>query len=205
MLAFLGWNPGTEQEIFSIPELAELFSLERVGKSGSKFDPEKARWFNHKYLVEKPVEDLTAAYLIFLKSKGITSDTDFVEKIVRLVKDRAHFVRDFWEQSSFFFMAPEKFDVDTVKKRWKPDTPPIMEDLSQSLKQISDFKAEDIKANIVKFTEEKSIGLGIIMNTLRLVLVGGAFGPDLMQIAELLGKDEVISRIKYGIRNIPMQ
>ena len=202
MLAFLGWNPGTEQEIFSMDELVEIFSIERVGKSGSKFDPEKAKWFNHQYLVNKSNTELAGMFIDELVEKDITVEIDFVEKIVALIKERSDFVKDFWGQSFFFFEAPQSYDPKVAKKRWKENTPGMMSDLTDRIKEVEDFQASNIKQEIVKFIEEKELGMGAVMNALRLVLVGGGFGPDLMMIAELLGKDEVIKRIKTGIEKL---
>jgi glutamyl-tRNA synthetase len=202
MIALLGWNPGTEQEILSLDELVSLFSMERVGKSGSKFDPEKAKWFNHKYLVEKSDTDLAGLFKKVLDKKGVLAEDDFLLKVVSLVKERANFVDDFWAQSSFFFEAPAEYDQQVVKKRWKEGVPEMMGEIKNLLLGIPVFSAEIIKADIMKFTEEKNISLGVVMNALRLVLVGGGFGPDLAQIAEMLGKEEVIRRIDAGINNI---
>jgi len=202
MIALLGWNPGTEQEILSLDELVSLFSIDRVGKSGSKFDPEKAKWFNHKYLIEKPEQDLADLFKIILDKKGISAENNFILKVVSLVKERANFVDDFWAQSSFFFEAPKEFDQQVVKKRWKEGVTEMMGDLKDRVGEIEDFSADVIKADIVKFTEEKNHSLGVVMNALRLVLVGGGFGPDLALIAEMLGKAEVIKRIEAGIKNI---
>jgi glutamyl-tRNA synthetase len=202
MLALLGWNPGTEQEIFSLQELAEIFSLDRVGKSGSKFDPEKAKWFNHKYLVKQSDADLAESFMAILSEKGVETTPEFVEKIVGLIKDRANFISDFWEQSAFFFAPPQSYDEKVAKKRWKGDTPEIMHALKDQLTDLDTFKAENIKEMIHHFVEEKGVGMGVVMNALRLLLVGGGFGPDLMLIAELLGKEEVISRIENGIEKL---
>ena len=202
MLALLGWNPGTEQEIFSMNQLIDQFAIDRVGKSGSKFDPEKAKWFNHKYLVEKTDDELAGLFMEILTEKGISVEKDFVTKVVGLVKERSNFVSDFWDQSRFFFVAPVEYDPKIVKKRWKEDTPKMMEKLKEVIAKTDDFKADNIKAEIVNFIEENEIGMGAVMNALRLVLVGGGFGPDLMQIAELLGKDEVGRRIGVGIEKI---
>ncbi len=202
MLALLGWNPGTEQEVFSLQELTDQFSIDRVGKSGSKFDPEKAKWFNHKYLIEKANEELADRYLKLLSKKEIDADREFVVKIVDLVKERTNFVSDFWDQSSFFFVAPNGYDSRIVKKRWKENTPEMMTKLKEVITKVDDFKPENIKAKIGAFTDANEIGMGAVMSALRLVLVGGGFGPDLMQIAELLGKEEVIERINTGIENI---
>jgi glutamyl-tRNA synthetase len=202
MIALLGWNPGTEQEILSLDELVTLFSIERVGKSGSKFDPEKARWFNHKYLVEKSDQELAGLFADFLAKKGIHPKKEFITAVIGLVKERANFIEDFWGQSSFFFVAPDAYDPQVVKKRWKDDTPAMMAELKDRLASLQSFTAEIIKTDILNFVEEKSLSLGTVMNALRLVLVGGGFGPDLMQIAEMLGKEEVIRRIETGIKNI---
>ncbi len=202
MLALLGWNPGTEQEEFSLQELIDQFSIDRVGKSGSKFDPEKAKWFNHKYLIEKTNEELADRYLKFLNEKEIEACGEFVVKIVDLVKERANFVSDFWDQSSFFFVAPTIYDPEVIKKRWKENTPEMMTKLNEVITKVDDFKPENIKAKIGAFIDANEIGMGAVMSALRLVLVGGGYGPDLMEIAELLGKEEVIKRINSGIENI---
>lgn len=202
MLALLGWNPGTEQEIFSMDELIGSFSIERVGKSGSKFDPAKAKWFNHQYMLKKSDAELAALFRVELNGKGFDPTPEFVEAVVALVKERAEFVKELWGQSSFFFEAPTEYDSQVVKKRWKENTPTMMADIKQVIENVSDFKAENIKADIVAYIEENEIGLGAVMNAFRLVLVGGGFGPDLMKIAELLGKEEVLHRIDAGIQNI---
>jgi glutamyl-tRNA synthetase len=202
MLAFLGWNPGTEQEIFSMQELIDQFTIDRVGKSGSKFDPEKAKWFNHKYLVEKQDDELAGLFGTVLAEKGLNPDSELVIKVIGLVKERANFVDDFWDQSSFFFIAPTDYDAKVVKKHWKESTPEMMASLKEVIASVDEFRADTIKSNIVSFLEANEIGMGAVMNALRLVLVGGGFGPDLMQITEVLGKDEVIRRIEAGVANI---
>jgi len=202
MLALLGWNPGTEQEIFSLDELANEFTLERVGKSGSKFDPEKAKWFNHKYLVGKSDAELAQLFMPVLTEKGISANSTFVERVVGIIKERANFVSDFWEQSSFFFRAPQSYDEQVVKKRWKPELPSVMNEVKTRLVRIEDFRAEVIKEDIHQFVEEKAIGMGVVMNALRLLLVGGGFGPDLSLIAEMIGKEETIRRIETGIEKL---
>ena len=202
MLAFLGWNPGTEQEIFSLDELANEFTLERVGKSGSKFDPDKAKWFNHKYLIEKSDAELANLFLPVLAEKGIVANPEFVEMVIGIIKERANFVADFWDQSAFFFEAPKTYDEQVVKKRWKPEIPALMSDVKDLLTWIEEFKAEIIKEKIHHFVEEKAVEMGVVMNALRLLLVGGGFGPDLALIAELIGKEETIRRIETGIEKL---
>jgi glutamyl-tRNA synthetase len=199
MLALLGWNPGTEKEIFSMEELIHEFSIERVGKSGSRFDPGKINWFNHHYLVTKPTEELTALFQEILKSKGIVAADPFVGRVVELVKDRSDFVSSFWDQSYFFFQPPQSFDMDIVRKKWKEDTPLLLKAFGDILPALDDFRAENIKARAEKFVEEKGTGLGQLMNPLRLCLVGGSFGPDLSLICEMLGSREVKSRIDIAL------
>lgn len=199
MLALLGWNPGTEKEIFSMEELIHEFSIERVGKSSSRFDLAKIKWFNHYYLVTKPMEELTALFQEILKSKGIVAADPFVGRVVDLVKDRSDFVSNFWDQSYFFFQPPQSYDMDIIRKKWKEDTPTILKAFGDLLPTPDDFRAENIKALAEKFVQERNTGLGQLMNPLRLCLVGGSFGPDLSLICEMLGSREVISRIDRAL------
>jgi glutamyl-tRNA synthetase len=205
MLALLGWNPGTEQEIFSMDELIREFSIERVGKSGSRFDPGKIKWFNHHYLVTKPAEELAALFNQILEKKNIKADPEFILKIVEQVKDRSDFVNDFWDQSYFFFQAPQSYDIDNVKKKWKEDTPGLLRGFAGILPSLDDFRAEKIKALAESYVQEKGTGLGQLMNPLRLCLVGGSFGPDLSLICEMLGREEVISRIGLALKSLSEQ
>lgn len=199
MLALLGWNPGTEKEIFSMDELISEFSIDRVGKSGSRFDPAKIKWFNHHYLISRPIAELTALFREILKSRGIEAEDDFTDKVVELVKDRSDFVSDFWEQAYFFFAPPQSYDTDIVKKKWKEDTPDLLGSFALLLPTLHDFRAENIKILAERFVLERGVGLGQLMNPLRLCLVGGSFGPDLSLICEMLGCDEVISRIDLAL------
>ncbi len=199
LLALLGWNPGTEQEIFSKEELIEAFSIERVNKSGARFDPEKAKWFNHQYLSNMADEKLALEFKKELEVKDITADDSLIINVVGLVKERINFVSDLWEQSSFFFETPKEYDEKVAKKRWKGDVPAFMAELTSSLESVENWKADDIKAVISAEIEAKGLGFGLVMNAFRLALVGGGFGPDLMTIAELLGKEEVILRVKNAV------
>ena len=205
VLALLGWNPGTEQEVFSMEELIREFSLERVGKSGSRFDPAKARWFNHHYLVNRSTEELTSLFQEELKDRGVIASDQFAGRVVELVKDRSDFVSQFWEQSHFFFQAPSSFDMDIVRKKWKEDTPALLKDFSAALDEVTDFKAESIKAFAESFVQARNTGFGQLMNPLRLCLVGGSFGPDLALICEMLGREEVASRIDRALDHISQQ
>jgi glutamyl-tRNA synthetase len=202
LLALLGWNPGTEQEMFSMNQLIESFSIERVNKAGARFDPEKAKWFNHQYLTNMSDEDLAAMLVPVLKEKGIDADITLLTKTVGLVKERISFVSDLWDQLSFFFIAPTTYDPKPVKKQWKGDVPAFMSELPETLKRINHWKADLIKEEIAQLIEQKGLGFGLVMNAFRLTLVGGSFGPDLMTIAELLGQDEVIARIQNAVNNL---
>jgi len=202
LLALLGWNPGTEQEFFSLEELSDLFSLDRVVKSGSRFDPEKAKWFNKHYFQQKSVEELSALFLPVLREKEVVATSEKVNKVVAEIKERCEFVSDLWEQSSYFFEAPESYDEKTVKKRWKEDTSDKLKEIADLFGTVSEWNAEAIKEAFSSFMNEKEWGFGVIMNPLRLSLVGGNMGPDLFVICELLGKEETVSRINTAIEKI---
>ncbi len=201
-LSLLGWNPGTEQEIFSMDELIELFSLERVSKSGAKFDYEKGKWFNHKYLQAKPNIEIAEIFQKVLIEKGINTDFSKVEKIVSLVKERANFVNELWDQSAFFFVAPTEYDAKTVQKRWKDETPTQMTELIDVLKEINEFTPENTEEVVKEWITSKEYNLGGIMNAFRLSVVGEPKGPHIFDIIAVIGKDETIARIKSAINNI---
>jgi len=202
MLALLGWNPGNDQEIFSMDELVQEFSLERVGKSGSKFDPAKARWFNHQYLLKKDDEEVALLFDLILKDKGIFEDKERVVKVVSLVKERVHFIHEIWEQASFFFQAPESYDQKTVDKKWKPDTPEMLNKLIEKLVTTDDFSVVNLDHVLHDFMEKNEVPAGKLMIALRLSLVGAGMGPDLKEIMAFLGKEETIQRINNAITTI---
>jgi glutamyl-tRNA synthetase len=202
ILAFLGWNPGTEKELYSLEELVQDFDLEKVGKAGAKFDPGKARWFNHQYLQMAPVEELAVSFQKTLEGKGVQASPAMVREVVQLVRERADFVSDLWEQSSFFFIAPESYDEKVVKKRWKEGTPELMRALSDLLQRIEPFTAENIESEVKAAIEAREWGMGAVMNAWRLLLVGAAQGPSLFHMAEILGKEEVLRRIETGINHL---
>jgi len=205
MLAFLGWNPGTVQEIFNIEQLIESFSLERVGKAGARFDPDKTRWFNQQYLKTKTDSELSQLFLSLLKQKGINKSIEFIEATVKLLKDRAVFVSDFWEQGSYFFVAPEKYDAEVVRKRWSADIPVHLSELAVRFKAMPVFTSEGIKSIVHSYSEEKDVNFGNLMNCLRLCIVGSSMGPDLVTLCEMLGSEETIGRIEKAVREIKTQ
>jgi glutamyl-tRNA synthetase len=202
MLALLGWNPGTEQEVFSMDELIESFSIDRVGKSGSRFDPEKAKWFNHQYLQKKSDEELALEFNEILKKKGINRSFESVKELVKLVRERVNFVREIWDQADFFFLAPESYDAEAVKKRWKDDSPAILAELKSELEKIDDFTPAKTEAAIKEWIEKKGYGIGAVMNAFRLVVVGSLRGPHMFDIIGWIGKAETLGRIEKGIQTI---
>jgi len=202
ILAFLGWNPGTEQEIYSLEELVNSFDISRVGRAGAKFDPEKATWFNHQYLQQQPVKSLSEAYMEILQDNGVEADKKMVEKVVDLVRERVSFISELWDQSWFFFKAPDAYDPKVVKKRWKEQTPELMRALADIISEIDPFTAENIELSVKHEIEVNEWGMGAVMNAWRLVLVGTSMGPSLFQLAEILGKEEVINRIMKGVEHI---
>lgn len=202
ILAFLGWNPGTEQEIFSMDELIQAFSLERVGKAGSRFDPEKAKWYNHQYLIKKSNEELVTLYQPILKEKNIIAGDDFVSHVVGLVKERANFVADFWDQSYFFFKAPVEYDVKMAKKGWKENTAEILKSFLLKSMALKEYSFDNLDKAVKTVLEEKEIGMGQLMMPLRLVLVGSGKGPGVVDIMELIGQEEVKRRIEAGIEKL---
>jgi glutamyl-tRNA synthetase len=199
MLALLGWNPGTEQEIFSMDELIEAFSIERVGKSGSRFDPEKAKWFNHQYLQKRSDNEVAMEFREFLRARGYHVDIVELEKLVSLVKERVSFVRDIWEQTDFFFKAPETYDQEVVKKRWKEDSPGQMNQLCKVLEECDDFSAASTESAVKSWIEKNTYNTGAVMNVFRLLIVGASRGPHMFDIIEWIGKEETIARIRGGI------
>jgi len=199
MLALLGWNPGTEQELFTLEELVHAFSLERVNKSGARFDPEKARWFNQQYLRKMPVPELVQFFLPVLQSKGIQADGKMAERIVETVRDRAVFVHDLWDHSWFFFQRPDAYDQTIVKKRWSNQMPEWLNSLTAQLEKLPSFTASGIKQAIHDFAEKNSVPAGNLMNCLRLCLVGSSMGPDLALICEILGPEETKQRIERAV------
>ena len=202
MLAFLGWNPGTEKEIFSLEELIQEFDLKRVSKSGAKFSPDKAHWFNQQYMQTTANSVLTDAYITILKEKGITKDPAFVSSVVASIKERAVFVNDFWGLSSFFFESPKEFDPKAVKKNWKEDTPELMRQLIAVLSAIADFSSENTEKIVKEWITENEISFGKIMQPLRLSLVGKLSGPHLFDIIKMIGKQETVQRITYAVEKL---
>ncbi len=205
-LAMLGWNPGTEQELFSLTGLTETFTLERVNKSGARFDPEKTKWFNQHYLQETPDAKLADMFIQqpISKQKALSANFSkpYIVSVVSLIKERAVFVSDFWELSDYFYEAPETYNEKAVKKQWKDETAAIMKGLVTALDAISDFSSENIEAHVKTWISNNELSFGKVMPPLRLVLVGEMKGPHIFDIMGLIGKEESIARIEHALSQL---
>ncbi|MGL5635813.1 MAG: glutamate--tRNA ligase [Bacteroidales bacterium] len=201
-LSLLGWNPGTEKEIFNMDELIQAFSLDRCSKSGAKFDYEKGKWFNHKYLQMKSNEELCMMFQPILKAKEIEASNEVVAQIIGLVKERVNFVKELWDQASFFFIAPTSYDEKTIKKRWKEETPAQMLELAEVLRAVEDFSPAATEEIVKTWIAEKGYNMGGIMNAFRLSIVGEPKGPHMYDIISILGKEETIRRIENAVKTI---
>ncbi len=204
-LALLGWNPGTEQELFSLDELVQAFSFARVNKSGARFDPEKTKWYNQQWLQRKSDGELADLFNSFLDDKEIPRDArndSFVENVVSLIKERASFVQDFWELGDYFFVAPTKYAEKAVKKQWKEDTPQIIKQVEELIGNIDDFSSENIEKTIKDWIANQELSFGKVMPPLRLVIVGDMKGPHLFDIMALLGKEKCLQRIENALVNL---
>lgn len=200
-LALLGWNDGTDKELFSLEELSEVFDLNRVHKAGAKFDPEKNKWFNHQYLGKQNDDDLAKAFAPIVYEKGIAVDYTTLVRIVASIKERANFVSDFWELSDFFFVAPTSYD-EKASKNWKEETPALMQNLIAVLNGIENFTSVNIETIVKEWMVQNEIGMGKVMQPFRLSLVGALKGPHLFDIVELIGKEETVNRIEKAIEHL---
>ncbi|MDX2359536.1 MAG: glutamate--tRNA ligase [Crocinitomicaceae bacterium] len=196
MLAFLGWNPGTTQELFSLEELVEAFSLDRVAKAGAKFDPDKTKWFQQQYL--RATDDEELAKMLSLEIEGDYSIENLTE-VCRLMKERATFVKDIWTEGSFLLERPTEYDAKTVKKKWKESSEELMTAWKESLEKQEDYSAEALEVSFKTFGEEKEVGLGAILPVFRLLVTGKGMGPSMFDITSFLGKEESVARIEEAI------
>ncbi|MFV0330479.1 MAG: glutamate--tRNA ligase [Dysgonomonas sp.] len=201
-LALLGWNPGNDQEIMTLPELIDLFSLEKCSKSGAKFDYEKGKWFNHQYIQLRPNSEIANIFYPVLEHKGIDTPIEYVETVVGLVKERVSFVKELWDQSFFFFVAPTAYDEKVVKKRWKEESPAQITELIEVIKGINDFSAHNQEEIVKGWIESKGYHLGNVMNAFRLAIVGESKGPHMFDITATIGKEETIARLEKAVLNI---
>lgn len=198
-LALLGWNPGDDIELMSMDDLISKFDLTKCSKAGARFDYKKMIWFNHEYILQKPDSEIAAIFMPVVKSHGVEVSPELLEKIVSLMKGRVNFVHELWDAASFYFIAPEKYDEKTVKKRWKEDSAKKMSELANLLDSLDDFSIEAQEAAVHEWIQEKGYGMGEIMNAFRLALVGEGKGPQMFDISAIIGKDETLARLRKAI------
>ncbi len=202
ILAHLGWNPGIEQELFTKDELIDLFSLERVGKHGSKFDPEKAKWFNHKYLQLKSDKELLLYLAPLLAKHEVTPSPDYQLSVIHLVKDRVSLIPELWSNSWYFFLRPSDYDQQVYQKIWQPGTTGLITDLAAEITALPEFNKAIFHDLVQQYTVKASVKMGQIMNPLRLLMVGSNQGPGMMDMAVIIGKTEFLERIALGLKTL---
>ena len=198
-LALLGWNPGTEQELFTLDELVEAFDISRCSKAGAKFDYQKGIWFNHEYILHKTNEEIAGLFAPIVANNGVETTMERVTEVVRMMKDRVSFVRELWPLCSFFFIPPTAYDEKTRKKRWKENSPEVMSELAGVLEGIDDFSVEGQEPVVLKWVVDKGYKRGDVMNAFRLTLVGEGKGPGMFDISAFLGKEETLNRLRKAI------
>ena len=198
-LALLGWNPGTEQELFTLDELVQAFDIHKCSKAGARFDYQKGIWFNHEYMLKKSNEEVANLFAPIVANNGVDESMERITKVVAMMKDRVNFVKELWPLCSFFFIAPTEYDEKTVKKRWKADSAKVMGELADVLEGIDDFSVEGQEPVVMKWIEEKGYKLGDVMNAFRLTLVGIGKGPGMFDISAFIGKEETLKRMRKAI------
>ncbi len=204
-LAFLGWNPGTTQEIFSMDELIQAFSVERIGKAGTRFDIQKAQWFNQHYLRSKTDEELAGYLLESLKAENISCSPETARKVAAVMKERATFPKDLWEQGKFLFFTPTTYDMAIADKKWNDDAVRVLSQFKDEVAALSSLDAATAKATLDKVTAGLGIGTGKVLQAVRLAMTGAGAGPDLMMIMEIVGKDEVVKRITHALQTLKVK
>lgn len=198
-LALLGWNPGTEQEMFSLDELVKVFDISRCSKAGAKFDYQKGIWFNHEYILRKSDDEIAALFAPIVANNGVDESIERITEVVHMMKDRVNFVNELWPLCSFFFIQPSEYDEKTIKKRWKEYSAQQMTELAEVIDGINDFSVENQESVVMKWVEEKEYKLGDVMNAFRLTLVGIGKGPGMFDISAFLGKEETLKRLRKAI------
>ena len=198
-LALLGWNPGTEQELFTLNELVQAFDIHKCSKAGARFDYQKGIWFNHEYMLKKSNEEVANLFAPIVANNGVDETMERITQVVAMMKDRVNFVKELWPLCSFFFIAPTEYDAKTVKKRWKEDSAKVMGELAEVLRGIDDFSIEGQEPVVLKWVEDKGYKLGDVMNAFRLALVGIGKGPGMFDISAFLGKEETLKRLEKAI------
>ena len=201
-LALLGWNPGTEQEVFTLDKLVRLFDINKCSKSGARFDYKKCIWFNHEYMLHKSNEEVAGLFAPIVAGHGVDETFERITEVVAMMKDRVDFVKDLWPLCSFFFIPPTEYDEKTVRKRWKEDSPQVMGELADLLENLEDFSLENQEKEVMAWIEKKGYKLGDVMNAFRLALVGIGKGPGMFDISAFLGKEETVRRLRRAIAMI---
>lgn len=201
-LALLGWHASSDQEMYTMEELIKEFTLDRVSKSGARFDYEKGKWFNHQYLQLKSNKELAKQFMPILREHGVEAHPETVAKVVGLVKDRVNFVPELWEQCNFFFVAPTEYDEKSLKKRWKEDSPRHMQEMLTLLEGHDDWSADGLDNLVMPWIAEKEYGVGVVMNAFRICLVGAARGPHIWAITDVLGKQETLARVRTALSRL---
>ena len=201
-LAFLGWNPGTEREMYSLDELVPLFDITKCSKAGARFDYQKGIWFNHEYILQKTPSEIAELFAPIVKANGVETSIERVTKVVEMMKDRVNFVKELWPLCSFFFVAPTEYDEKTRKKRWKEDSAQAVGELATLIEELDDFSVEAQEKAVHEWIEQKGYKLGNIMNAWRLTLVGEGKGPGMFDISAFLGKEETLARMKRAIESL---
>lgn len=199
MLALLGWNPGNDQEMMTLDELIQLFSIDKISKAGAKFSLDKAKWFNHEYILKKSADELYPFFEKILQEKNISCNKSYVLSVIDLIKDRLNFLGDFWDQASYFFETPTEYDPQALKKRWKEGTGEKIRAIDNILASIQPFDKMQAHDAVMKYIQDNELNMGQVLNSLRIALVGTAKGPELFTIIELLGVEETLRRAEKAI------
>lgn len=202
MLALLGWNPGTDQEMMDLDTLVSLFSIEKISKSGAKFDLEKAKWFNHQYIQKATDEELYPLFEKELQKHGVQADKSYALRIMNMIKERVHFIPEFWDQCSYFFVAPTEYDPQVIKKRWVAGTNEHLVKMMDIILSVQPYDKELAHNKVMDYVQANELNMGKIMNSFRLALVGAAKGPDLFEIITTIGVGETETRIKRAVAEI---
>lgn len=199
MLALLGWNPGNDQELMSMEELINLFSIDKISKAGAKFSLDKAKWFNHEYILMKPAAELRPHFRKILDEKDVTCSDEYLDAVTDLVKDRLNFLPDFWEQAGYFFVAPTEYDPQALKKRWKEGTGEKLRVIDEMLCGIQPFDKDKAHDMVMQYIQDNELNMGQVLNSLRIALVGTARGPELFTMIDVMGIEEVHKRVIKAI------
>lgn len=203
LLALLGWHPSDNREMFTLDELCQEFSLDRVSKSGAKFDQNKAKWFNHQYILKAPISDLTDKVMEDAETRFPGTERNYVQKVVELMREKVNFTTEILDAGSFFFTEPESYDDKVVRKKWKNDIPQMISELSSAFNDLGNWSADEIQSCFSSFAESKDKSAGSLMQPLRVSVSGEGGGPPIFEMLEVLGKETVVSRMQNAVETLP--